>query len=209
MDDSDARTEKAYTCYWLIGLPNLPPAAITEVRKITRAWEVDLDQWEGAKKAMQAKFMKQKVIVEQGLKFDVPAKDVSASDAKKNPKTQTIKTGESFRKIKGSNPAQVRKQFMQHAIGVDASGSFKKDAASGGKLRSPKDVLSRLRYGGERKMDEYVVGYIDRQAGILEKPVGEWQEYEEHELIAYFKHVPDDLIVWDRARKIDRVFNAS
>jgi uncharacterized protein (UPF0248 family) len=79
---------------------------------------------------------------------------------------------------------------------------------STGKLRPPKDVLNRLKYDAGYKLDEYVVGYIDRQAGILEKPVEQWEEYEEQELIAYFKHVPDDQIVWDRARNVDWVFNA-
>jgi hypothetical protein len=37
--------------------------------------------------------------------------------------------------------------------------------------------------------------------------VREWQEYEDKELIAYFKHVLEDLILWDRARKVDWVFN--
>jgi len=37
--------------------------------------------------------------------------------------------------------------------------------------------------------------------------VSEWKEYDQEELIAYFRNVVEDEIVWDRASKVDWIFN--
>lgn len=60
------------------------------------------------------------------------------------------------------------------------------------KLRPVKDVLNRLQYDAAYNVEDYVVGYIDRKTGTLEKPV--------------LEYLPDNLVVWDRARKVDLVF---
>jgi uncharacterized protein (UPF0248 family) len=185
----------------------MPSTEIVEARKIARGWEVEVGEEKVQNTNIQAKFVKRKVILQQDLKPDLPIKNLSKSEGEK-PKAETRRTGESFKKIKGSSPAQIRKQFLQHAMGGEASEvQSGKGKSARGKLRPPKDVLNRLNYDGGYNADDYVVGYIDRQAGILEKSVAEWQEYEEQELIAYFKHVPENEIVWDRARKVDWVFN--
>ena len=178
---------------------------IGQARQIVRAWEGVEAKKE--KRKVQTKFVKREVILQQDLKPDRPIEDFSSPEVK-NSQSETKRTGETFKKLKGSNPAQIRKQFLQHAMGGDASELQPgKTKTSTGKLRPPKDVLNRLIFDGGCKVEDYVVGYIDRHAGILEKPVAEWQEYEEQNLIAYFKYVPDDEIVWDRMRKIDWVFN--
>jgi hypothetical protein len=37
--------------------------------------------------------------------------------------------------------------------------------------------------------------------------VSEWKEYDQEELVAYFRNIVEDEIVWNRARKVDWIFN--
>jgi uncharacterized protein (UPF0248 family) len=209
VNDADKLNDNLHISYWLIGLPTMPSTELTDLRKYLREWQ---DQTEnshlrGVKRMVQAKFVPRKVLLEQYLKAGLEKPQME--EALLEPKKETRRMRESFKKIDGSNPAQVRKQFLQHAIGAGASNSgAQKWQSSGGKLRPAKDVLKRLKYDPSYIIEEYVVGYVDRQAGILEKQVNEWQSYEEEELIAYFKHVPKNEIIWDRANKLDWVFNA-
>lgn len=187
----------------------MPSVEIAKARMIARPWEVEVADILGGNEKVQTKFVKREVILKQDLKPDVLAEERRTAATKETPKEDTKRSGALFKKIKGSNPAQVRKQFLQHVMGGQASSSeYGRDKSSGGKLRPAKEVLSRLKYDGEYNLDEYLVGYMDRKAGILEKSVAEWEKYEESELIAYFKHAPENEIVWDRARKIDWISNA-
>lgn len=68
--------------------------------------------------------------------------------------------------------------------------------------------MKRLKFDARYDTTEYVVGFIDRKAGILEKPVDAWGEYDEEELIAYIKNVSIGKIVWDKANKVDLVSGA-
>ena len=205
VDSSDKQEAKVYTCYWLIGLPTIPSTELGQGRKLLKEWqdEVAKTQIQGVKRTVQAKLLPRKTILGQDLQRDF--QELPAASIPVEQRAEKRRTGETFKKKVGSNPAQVRKQFLQHAMGGDQESAYPQKPT--GKLRPPKDVLNRLKFDEAYKLEEYVVGYIDRQAGILEKPVEEWREYEEEELIAYFKHVPEDLIVWDRARKVDWVFN--
>ncbi|KUJ07179.1 uncharacterized protein LY89DRAFT_743177 [Mollisia scopiformis] len=200
IDESDTRTDKAYTCYWLIGLPVIALNEITKARKLVREWETQI-RAELPMDKVQGKFVTRDAILQQSLKPEIPIEALTSLKNKK-PEVEMRKTGESFKKTKNSNPKQIRQQFLRHAMGGETSA---KGSSPGGKLRPAKDVLNRLKYDSRYNIKDYVVGYIDRKAGILEKPVEEWQEYEEEELIAYFKHVPDEELVWDRARKVDSV----
>jgi uncharacterized protein (UPF0248 family) len=80
------------------------------------------------------------------------------------------------------------------------------------KLRPALDVLSRLKHDSALDLDDYVVGYTDRHAGIQEKAAGEWvsestdEEWIPQGRIQYFKRVSDGKRVWDRATKYDCVF---
>lgn len=206
VDSSNGNKEKLYICYWLIGLAGIPPTELGQGRKFLKEWQEESTktQTQGIKKIVQAKFFHRKTILEQNLKEEV--REIPSTEIPIEPELERMRIGDTFKKKAGSNPAQVRKQFLQHAMGGDQQSACTQKST--GKLRPPKDVLNRLRYDSGYQLDEYVVGYIDRQAGILEKPVEKWEEYDEQDLIAYFKHVPEDLIVWDRARKVDWVFNA-
>jgi hypothetical protein len=107
------------------------------------------------------------------------ASKIAASAGKDNTNAEGASTRAMFKKIKGSNPREVRRQFLQHTMGASGSGY---------------------------NVADYIVGCIDRKAGILEKKVENWKSFDEEELIAYFKDVKSNEIVWDRARKIDLVF---
>jgi hypothetical protein len=136
------------------------------------------------------------------------ASRIVASEVKGNTNAEGASTRATFKKIKGSNPKEVRRQFLQHTMGASESGlkSSTTNSSSSGKLRPAKYVLQRLKHDSEYNAADYVVGCIDRKAGILEKKVKDWKSYDEEELIAYFKDVTSNEIVWDRARKIDLVF---
>jgi hypothetical protein len=136
------------------------------------------------------------------------ASKTAVSEEKDNTNAEGATTRATFKKKKGSNPKEVRRQFLQHTMGAFGSGSESSTTNSSlsGKLRPAKDVLQRLKYDPEYNVADYVVGCIDRKAGILEKKVENWKSFDEEELIAYFKDVKSNEIVWDRARKIDLVF---
>jgi uncharacterized protein (UPF0248 family) len=74
------------------------------------------------------------------------------------------------------------------------------------------DVLSRLRHDPAFDLDDYVVGYTDRHAGIQEKAAGMWvsestdEEWIPQGRIQYFRRVSDGKRVWDRATKYECVF---
>lgn len=80
------------------------------------------------------------------------------------------------------------------------------------KLRPAMDVLSRLKHDPAFSLDDYVVGYSDRHAGIQEKAAGMWvsesmdEEWIPQGRIQYFRRVSDGKRVWDRATKYDCVF---
>lgn len=75
-------------------------------------------------------------------------------------------TQKTFTKVKGSNPGEVRQQFLAHAMGVGGSGDGEieegkrggKGGKGGGKLRPVKEVLAKLRYDGRFEVGEFVVG---------------------------------------------------
>lgn len=100
------------------------------------------------------------------------------------------------------------------AVGNTAKKVEKPKIISGapGKLRPALDVLSRLKYDAQFDLDDYMVGYMDRHSGIMEKPAANWiQEVSEEEWIPqsriqHFRRVSDNCVVWDRASKKDLVF---
>ncbi|KAI4253076.1 MAG: hypothetical protein LQ352_003920 [Teloschistes flavicans] len=80
-------------------------------------------------------------------------------------------------------------------------------------LRPAQDVLNRILHDDALNKSDYVVGYEDRHAGILERAVEDWsvEGVEEEEFIPmhrilYFKRVSDGKHMWDRGDKIDLFF---
>lgn len=206
--DGSAKPEPTtYAYYWLIGLPDLPSPDLAVSKKFLREWQKDvvnkfnnLDQ--KSKTIVQTKFIPKKALLEYDFRED-------ARNSKPHevigeiPKRQPIESGETFKKKAGSNPRQVRQQFLQHVMGQES----KPESERTTKLRPFKDVLNKLRYDPGYNLDHYVVGYIDRKAGIQEKPASSWGKFREEDLVAYVKNLSEDRVVWDRDAKIDLVFN--
>lgn len=80
------------------------------------------------------------------------------------------------------------------------------------------DVLSRLQWDPDLNLSQYLVGYLERFEGIKEMPAQNWisestnEEWIPQHRIKYFKRVSDDgdaEIVWDRERRVDKVFGSS
>jgi uncharacterized protein (UPF0248 family) len=79
------------------------------------------------------------------------------------------------------------------------------------------DVLNRLKWDEDLDLSQYVVGYLERFAGIREMPVRNWisepteEEWIPQHRIRYFKKIRSDgerEIVWDRDTRIDNIFNS-
>jgi uncharacterized protein (UPF0248 family) len=152
------------------------------------------------KTSVQTKLIPRKALLEHELVADT--RDLKLEQFSEEALEKSIiMSGETFKKKKGSNPHQVRQQFLHHVMGQGSKSESPKPA----KLRPFKDILTRLRYDPTYHVDDYVVGCIDRKAGIREEPVYSWGEYQEEDLVAYVKSVSADSIVWDRAAKIDLI----
>ncbi|KAF9869229.1 endonuclease/Exonuclease/phosphatase [Colletotrichum karsti] len=82
----------------------------------------------------------------------------------------------------------------------------------GGKFRTALDVLNRLRWDPKIDGNDFVVGYEDRFLGPQEKALTEWKSEQTHEefipqhRILWFKRRSDELVVWDRSKRIDLLF---
>jgi hypothetical protein len=143
---------------------------------------------------IQARFIPRKVFLQQTL---LPIGDGNITQ-------DSRRSGDSFKKFPRSNPHQIRRQFLQHVIGFDNSQGTNTESPV--KLRSAKEVLKKLQNDPMINLDDYVVGYIDRKAGILEKFISAWRSFDQEDLIAYFRQVSEDRVVWDRVEKIDYLF---
>jgi len=85
-------------------------------------------------------------------------------------------------------------------------------------LRPAKDILSRIRHDPSLDESDYIVGYHDRHADVMEMDVSEWKgggDYTDEEWIPqhrimYFrkKSDQDGRRVWDRASRLDRLFGS-
>lgn len=177
------------------------PSDLSSYDQILHGWQEEVCHNISAKTSsstddiVEAKRVSRKVFFKQAL---LPADDDQSI-------VDVQRSGDTFKKVQGSNPQQIRQQFLQHAMGYSTTevGDNSKPSA---KLRPARDVLNRLRYDSKYDSADFVIGYIDRKAGILEKSVAAWEDFEPESHIAYFKHVSEDRIVWDRAKKIDLLF---
>ncbi|KAK2730709.1 DUF455 domain-containing protein [Colletotrichum kahawae] len=81
-----------------------------------------------------------------------------------------------------------------------------------GKFRTALDVLNRLRWDAEIDGNDFVVGYEDRFVGAQEKALAEWKSEQTHEefipqhRILWFKRRSDGVVVWDRSKRVDLLF---
>ncbi|RDW68378.1 hypothetical protein BP5796_09035 [Coleophoma crateriformis] len=92
------------------------------------------------------------------------------------------------------------------------------DGQQARKLRPALDVLNRLRYDPAYKLDDFVIGYLDRHAGVVEKPAGAWEvdstceEWVPQHKILYFRDEKGGKEgggkVWEREARLDLVFGS-
>jgi len=207
-------TSRAY--FWLIGILSLPAAELSKCRQLLREWQKDVsEKMKGSILTLEAKFISKKVFLEHGFEEYAPPKPaaVEKKDEEPMPTTKTPKKKDKgtvppaggFKKIKGSNPQEVRRQFLEHSMKA-AGSSSSTNMGSTGRLRPGREVLNRMKFDRKYKIEDFVVGYIDRKEGILEKSVEEWEVFGQEDLMAYIKNLKDDETVWDKARKVDLVF---
>ena len=85
-------------------------------------------------------------------------------------------------------------------------------------LRPAKDVLARIRHDPALDESDYIVGYHDRHADLMEMDVSAWkgggdvtdEEWIPQHRIMYFCKKGDGsgLRIWDRASRLDRLFGS-
>ena len=82
-------------------------------------------------------------------------------------------------------------------------------------LRPALDVLNRLRFDDKYAVDDYVIGYEDRHAGIVEMPVTSWkstdstmEDFIPQSRIVYYKRNSDGVEVWNRRERLDAIFGS-
>jgi uncharacterized protein (UPF0248 family) len=226
----DNLTSREY--FFLIGIPRVGSKEMGKVRERLRDWLKGFGGREGKGRwQVEGRVVSRKVVSECGFEVFVPGKyggegaeielkgeagaEVDGNregEEKGSRKGRKEKKGEfpaagGFKKVKGSNPAEVRRQFLEHSMGASASSSSPStNTASPVKLRPGKEVLNRMKFDENYEIGEFVVGYIDRKEGILEASVGEWEGFGREDLMAYVKNTKSGEIVWDKARKADLVF---
>ena len=208
--EEDKENDGDPTKYWILGLPILEKQELRNVRNIVKDWQ-ESAQREGkveleGKRRVKATLVPRKVILGQDLREDLETVQPPAPESSKLRVIEGAvkqRSKETFKK-KAANPGDIRRQFMQHMLGSDSSSNL--SVGPSAKLRPAKDVLKRLRYDPEYDEKDYVVGYINQKAGIIEVGVGKLDEREPEGNIAYFKEVKGGRVVWDRVGKVDLIF---
>lgn len=90
-------------------------------------------------------------------------------------------------------------------------------------MRPASDVLSRLQWDSTliSTFSDYsaiMIGYIDRFEGVKEMPFFEWlstrgdvthEEFIPQHRIQYFKVSTTNEVLWDKVRRIDRIFDST
>lgn len=76
------------------------------------------------------------------------------------------------------------------------------------------DVINRILWDDRFDPDDFIVGYEDRFEGRMEAGVSSWKKDMTHEefipqhRVIYIVCRKDGEVVWDRRRRIDRIFNS-
>ncbi|KAJ5114335.1 hypothetical protein NUU61_000094 [Penicillium alfredii] len=79
------------------------------------------------------------------------------------------------------------------------------------KLRPAGDIINRINWDSNFEPADFIIGFLDRFEGQLEVGMGSWKKESTHEefipqhRVLYIRHV-DGEIVWDRRRRIDKIF---
>ncbi|KAK6497144.1 hypothetical protein TWF506_004619 [Arthrobotrys conoides] len=82
------------------------------------------------------------------------------------------------------------------------------------KLRPSHEVFNRLKWDSKYDASAYVIGYEDRFRGVLEIGVDKWktemsdEEFVPMHRVVYFKERKTGDILWDREKRIDKIFGS-
>ncbi|XP_056398384.1 leukocyte receptor cluster member 9 [Hyla sarda] len=85
-------------------------------------------------------------------------------------------------------------------------------------MKTASDVISRIQWDPQLPKEHFIVGYLDRFLGTIEKPFSAfcWEDLSSvgvdvlaipQHRIQYFKY--QDLVVWDKASRIDNIFGST
>lgn len=75
------------------------------------------------------------------------------------------------------------------------------------------DIINRITWDPDFLPMDYTIVFVDRFEGQLETNLGNWkkdstdEEFIPQHRILFIKHVDGD-VVWDRRRRIDKIFNS-
>ena len=83
-------------------------------------------------------------------------------------------------------------------------------------MKTATDVIHRILWDDALPTQDFIVGYLDRFVGIIEKPFSafSWEDIASVDLnvlavpkhrIQYFKYL--DVVVWDKNKRMDKVNN--
>ncbi|OJK04564.1 hypothetical protein ASPACDRAFT_38121 [Aspergillus aculeatus ATCC 16872] len=110
-----------------------------------------------------------------------------------------------------SSPERVATLILQEKP-IHARQIPKKPATVENRLRPAADVINRIIWDPDYDSDDFVIVYEDRFEGRLEASFSTWKRETTHEefipqhRILHIKRRSDEEIVWDRRRRIDKVF---
>ncbi|KAJ5746954.1 uncharacterized protein N7511_008650 [Penicillium nucicola] len=81
------------------------------------------------------------------------------------------------------------------------------------RLRPAGDIINRITWDPAFERHDYVIGFVDRFEGQLEVGMDSWKKETTHEefipqhRVLYIRHIHGE-IVWDRRRRIDKIFKS-
>ncbi|KAL6713447.1 hypothetical protein ACLMJK_008912 [Lecanora helva] len=111
-----------------------------------------------------------------------------------------------------------RTSFLSRSRAKKARKAGHQNQKSNRSLRPANDILSRIRHDPALDQAEYIVGYQDRHAGVMEMAVSAWKGGDEvtdedwipQHRILYFRKEGDKSgrKIWDRAARLDRLFGS-
>ncbi|XP_069804227.1 uncharacterized protein [Dendropsophus ebraccatus] len=85
-------------------------------------------------------------------------------------------------------------------------------------MKTAEDVISRIQWDSHLPKEHFIVGYLDRFLGTIEKPFSAfcWEDLSSvgvdvlaipQHRIQYFKY--RDMVVWDKANRVDNIFGST
>ncbi|KAJ6078410.1 hypothetical protein N7467_008163 [Penicillium canescens] len=96
----------------------------------------------------------------------------------------------------------------------DRSPSPEYDPKAGeNRLRPAGDIINRITWDSGFERNDYIIGFVDRFEGQLEVSMDSWKKETTHEefipqhRVLYIRHINGE-IVWDRRRRIDKIFSS-